>query len=82
MQNIKQVKKNSFDTLQLSLYIQLQVITIDMNWLYHSVAVWSACLVVWFTIFMPGSVSKYLEVEEDYQQADRIARMILLDLGY
>ena len=31
---------------------------------------------------MAGSVLKYLEIEKDYQQARRVARMILLDLGY
>ena len=31
---------------------------------------------------MAESVSKHLEVKEDYQQADEVARMILLDLGY
>ena len=30
---------------------------------------------------MAGSVSRHLEVKEDYQQASRVARMILLDLG-
>ena len=27
-------------------------------------------------------ISKHLEVKEDYQQADRVTRMILLDLDY
>ena len=31
---------------------------------------------------MAGSVSKYLEVKEDYQQAGGVSRMILLDMGY
>ena len=31
MQNIQQVKNDSSDTLRLSFYIQLRVITIDMN---------------------------------------------------
>ena len=31
MQNTKQVKKDSFHILQLSLYIQLQMLTIDMD---------------------------------------------------
>ena len=82
MQNTKQVKKNSFDTLRLSFYIQLQVITIDMDWLHHLIGVWSAHLVVWSSIFMAESVSRHLEVEKDYQQAGGITRMILLDLGY
>ena len=39
MQNTKQVKKDSSDTLRLSFYIQLQVIIIDMDWLHHSIGV-------------------------------------------
>ena len=30
---------------------------------------------------MTGSVSRYLVIEKDYQQAGGIAKMILLDLG-
>ena len=58
------------------------MITIDIDWLHHSIGVWSARLVVSSAIFMAGSVLRHLEVEEDYQQAGGIARMILLDLGY
>ena len=82
MQNTKQVKKNSSDTLQLSFYIQLQVVTINMDWLYHSVGVWSTRLIVWSAIFIMESILKHSEVKKDYQQAGGIARMILLDLGY
>ena len=53
-----------------------------MDWLHYLVEVWSGRLVVWSGIFIAGSVSKYLEVEEDYQQVGGVAKMILLDLGY
>ena len=82
MQNIKQVMKDSFHTLRLSFYIQLQVVTIDMDWLNHLVGIWSICLIVWSAIFIAGLVLRYLEIQEDYKQVGRVARMISLAFGY
>ena len=66
MQNTKQVKKDSFDILRLSLYIQFQVITIDMDWLYHLFGVWSTRPIVLSAIFMVGFVSRRSELKENY----------------
>ena len=67
MQNSKPVKKNSSNILQLSFYIQLQVLIMDMDWLHHMVGVWSARLIVWSAIFMAGSILRHSEIKEDYQ---------------
>ena len=67
MENTKQVKNDFSDTLRLSFYIQLQVITIEIDWLHYLVRIWFTCLVVWFVIFMAEFVLRYLEVEENYQ---------------